>query len=200
MRSATHLGHLVLASIILGGVASGQPADVATMGRGTTLTGFVGAAVDPNESAPLAGGSAGWRLTPRVAIEGSGLWIDRNDGATAFAASLNAELALGSHHTTTPFVQGGVGLYTARFTTVSTSIPEFYARRLQAHEGTTFTDPTLTGGGGVNIDISRRVALRPDVQAIVVMRSSHAFVSTAFRLHLVYHFEDHPVTPTRRGR
>jgi hypothetical protein len=67
-------------------------------------------------------------------------------------------------------------------------------------EGQTFTDPALVLGGGVNVFFNRHIAVRPDLEAMVVMRDSHRYVVTTAAIHLAFHFEDHPVTPARRGR
>jgi hypothetical protein len=34
----------------------------------------------------------------------------------------------------------------------------------------TFTDPSLAFGGGVNVFVSRQIAVRPEVDATIVMR------------------------------
>ena len=58
-----------------------------------------------------------------------------------------------------------------------------------------FTDPSFILGGGVNLFVTRHVALRPDVEAKLVRRNSQNYVVTAVSVHLAYHFEDHPMTP-----
>jgi hypothetical protein len=82
-------------------------------------------------------------------------------------------------------------------------MPAFYSRRMAmngTHMGatTTFTDPTVVFGGGVNAFLSRHWALRPDVREMVVLRHSRSYFVTAFAVHVAYHFEDHPVTPRVR--
>jgi hypothetical protein len=63
--------------------------------------------------------------------------------------------------------------------------------------GRTFTDPTVVGGGGISIFVNRHFALRPDVEAVFVLRDGRTHVVTTAALHAVYHFESHPVTPVR---
>ena len=58
-----------------------------------------------------------------------------------------------------------------------------------------FTDPSLAGGGGTNVFLSRHWAIRPQVIATVVLGHSRSYVVTTGTVHLAYHFEDHPVTP-----
>ena len=59
----------------------------------------------------------------------------------------------------------------------------------------TFTDPSVLGGGGVNMFVSRHWTLRPEIVTIAVLRDSRNFVVTTAAVRLAYHFEDHPVTP-----
>jgi hypothetical protein len=59
----------------------------------------------------------------------------------------------------------------------------------------TFTDPSLVGGGGVNVYVSRHWTIRPEIVATAVLRNSRSFVVTAGAVRLAYHVEEHPVTP-----
>jgi hypothetical protein len=60
-----------------------------------------------------------------------------------------------------------------------------------------FTDPMFQVGGGINVFMSRKVALQPAVEAMIVTRDGHALTMAAVSLRVAYHFEDHPVTPSR---
>jgi hypothetical protein len=64
----------------------------------------------------------------------------------------------------------------------------------------TFTDPTFAYGGGLNIIATRHIAIRPAVEFTTVFRNSDTFTMTAGVVRLVYHFENHPVTPTGKAR
>ena len=59
----------------------------------------------------------------------------------------------------------------------------------------TFNDPSLVGGGGLTVFVSRHWTVRPEILATVVLRDSRNFVVTTGAVRLAYHFEDHPVTP-----
>jgi hypothetical protein len=173
--------------------------------RGTTLAGFVGVAADSSRTGPMFGGSVGWELTPRLAIEGSGLWVDHVGEANSFAGALKVQAALLGPHKAVPFVQAGIGLYRASLDRTQGEIPAFYRRRMEPDDAghgvvRTFTDPALVFGGGANVFLSRSIAIRPDVEAMVVLDDSRAHVVTAVRVNLVFHFEDHPVTPARARR
>jgi hypothetical protein len=52
-------------------------------------------------------------------------------------------------------------------------------------------------GGGVNVFVARHVAIRPDIEAKIVRRNAQNYVVTAVSVHMSYHFEDQPITPSR---
>lgn len=173
--------------------------------HGTTLNISGGVATDSAATRPFAGTSVGWEITPAIAIEGSGYWLDRSSGADGFAAALKVQTGLIVPHTAVPFLEAGVGLYRASFDPVTSLIPDFYRRRMAAIASrpgatNTFTDPSLILGGGLNIFVTRHVAIRPDIETMIVRRDSQNHVVTAVAVHMAYHFESHPVTPTRTSR
>jgi hypothetical protein len=179
-----------------------QPPSATDWSRGTTLNGLVGMTADSSQGGPVLGGAAGWELTPGVALEGSGAWTEFGHGTTSFAGALKARVRLFGRRKIDPFVSGGVGLYRATFGLEEKDIPQFYRRRLNASSAPVgerrFTDPSLVVGGGVSLFVNRHVAIRPDVETAFVVRDGHSHAVTAVAIHLVYHFESHPVTPTRR--
>lgn len=165
-------------------------------GHGTTVSASVGVAADGSATGAAAGGAVAWELTPRVLVEGSGVWLDRREGSHAFNAALKVRAGL-TRGGVSPFVEGGVGLYRVTSRT-SAPMPGFYQRRLASQgAGLTrqvFTDPVFQVGAGVNVFASRHLSLQPAVEALVVTRDAHAYTLTVFSLRLAYHFEDHPVT------
>lgn len=184
--------------------ASGQEIRSNEWSRGTTLSGFAGVATDNTASGPVLGGTVAWELTRRVALEGGGAWAGFPDSANAFSGTMAVRGRMFGHGRVDPYVAGGVGLYRAEFRAHS-PMPAFYARRHPMARarlpegGATFTDPSLLAGGGINVSVSRHMAFRPDVQAIVVFRDGRRHTVAAVTVHAVFHFEDHPVTPARRG-
>jgi hypothetical protein len=143
----------------------------------------------------------GWELTPRFALEGGGTWLDWGQGARAFTAAMSAHVAVVTPRPFVPFLAGGVGLYHASFDRFDATMPGFYHRRMAGMSfgqgrAVSFTDPSLAGGGGVTVYVSRHWALRPEVLATLVLRDSRSFVVTTGAIRLAYHFEDHPVTPS----
>jgi hypothetical protein len=188
----------------LTGLAAAQPALPQEWERGTTLTGVVGVATDSGGTAAMFGGSVAWELTPRLAVEGSGRWLEFGQGANAFAGDLKVRSRLWGRRHVDPFVEAGIGLYRASYDVRhSPDIPGFYRRRMPIDLPATmtvrtFTDPTVVVGGGLNVYLHRHFALRPDVGATVVLREGRRHVVTTVGVHAVVHFEEHPVTPRRR--
>jgi len=181
-------------------VAAQQDVRANEWSRGTTLNGFVGVVADSSQSGPAVGGAMGWELRPNLAIEGEGAWAEFGYGTTSFADAIKARLRVAGKRHVDPYVSGGVGLYRATFGAEDSAIPGFYLRRMTTPAAgraavRTFTDPTVVGGGGVNVFLNRHVALRPDVEAAFVLRDGRSHVVTTVALHAVYHFESHPVTP-----
>lgn len=199
MRATSYVLSVVCAALIGSAPASAQSAQP-DWSHGTTLSGFAGGSGDGTRNGAAFGGAVGWEVTPRFAVDGIGTWTALDDGADAFAGTMRLRVRIAGHRSVDPFVQGGVGLYRAMFENTDTEMPEFYRRRLHPASGlsgATFTDPTLVTGGGVSIFIKRWFALRPEAEVTFVIRDG-THVVTSFFLHAVFHFEDHPVTPTRR--
>jgi hypothetical protein len=199
MRATSYVFPVVCAFLISSVPASAQSGQP-DWSHGTTLSGFAGGSADGTRSGPAFGGAVGWEVTPRFAIDGVGTWTEFDDGADAFAGTMRLRVRLAGHRSVDPFVHGGVGLYRAMFENTDTEMPDFYRRRLDPAPGTsgaTFTDITLVTGGGVSIFLTRWFALRPEAEVTFVIRNgTHAVAS--FFLHAVFHFEEHPVTPSRK--
>jgi len=169
--------------------------------HGTVLTALGGIGTDTSDPGLAAGGAIGWELAPRVAIEGSALWLDDAAGADGFNAALKVRAGL-REAGVSPFVEGGVGLYHVSTTAGPETMPGFYSRRMvTAAKGATvtqsFTDPSFHIGAGINVFMSRHIALQPAVEAIIVTADSQSYTLTAFTIRVAYHFEDHPVTGSR---
>ena len=138
-----------------------------------------------------------------LAIDGDAAWTTFGDGMSSFSASLKARLSFLGVRPVDPFVQAGVGYYRTAFSVDARHVPPFYEHRMMAdlHPAgvpRAFNDPSLVAGAGVSIFVSRHFAIRPAVDATIVLHDRHGYVVTTVGLHGVFHFEDHPVTPLRR--
>ena len=201
---AYRVGVLIVA-IVAGWPAYGSAQEVIRPGewsRGTTLSGFAGMATDGDHWGPVIGGVAGYEITPRFTIEGSGSWLEFGEGMNAFAGAIKLRARLSGRRTVDPFVLGGVGFYRASFDRPSSVAPGFYRNRLRAQGtglgDTSFTDPALVVGAGVNVFVTRHFALRPDVESFIILRNRRSMAVTTLSLHAVFHIESHPVTPRVR--
>ena len=168
--------------------------------QGTALSVFAGSASASSDWSAAAGAALAWELTPRLTIEGNGIWADGPRGSTSFAALLGSRVNLLPPRTVVPFASGGIGLYRASFGADTTSMPDFYHRRMiaGAHSDREFTDFAVAVGGGVDIFLQRHVALRPEVRILFAANDSSVRPVTFVGINLSYHFESHNVTPTRR--
>lgn len=197
--------HLAPTLLVLA-IASGAAAQTATSppenawSRGTSLSVFAGAASASSTRGPLAGGAFGWGITPWIGVEAGSAWLDRGAGASAFTASLTAQVNLTRPRTAVPFVMGGAGLYLATFDTSRSTLPPFYAERVESGVGVTrtFTDPAFVFGGGVNLFATPRWAIRPQVDAVVVRANSQSHFVSMLTVHLAYHFGDRTIRTMRR--
>ena len=167
--------------------------------HGTTLNVFSGGALGGNDRASIRGGAFGWEIRPWFGLEGSATWIGWDKSAHAFTPAMTAQLGLLTARRAVPFVTGGVGLYHVSFDRVDVEMPQFYRERMITMNvlgsAVTFTDPSIVGGGGVNVFLSRKWTIRPEVLATTVVHDSRSFVVTTAAMRLGFHFEGHPVTP-----
>lgn len=167
--------------------------------HGTTLALSGGVAFTSSTTSTtggLVGGDIGWEITPRIGIQGSGSWLDRGPGATAFAAALTGQFSIRRPHPLVPFVEGGFGMYRAAFDSPR-SVPGFYSGRITSGMtgASAFRDPLFVAGAGVNLFVTRRIAIRPAAEVFVVTRGSQSYTMGMFTMRAVYHFENHPITP-----
>ena len=176
--------------------------DPATWRRGTTLNLFAGMAGASSDLAPLAGGAFGWEVTPWFGIEASGAWLTWGHEAGGFDAALRALMPVHPSRTVDPFLSAGVGMHRAWFQTADPEMPEFYRRRIDptlepSPVSTTFTDPSLIFGGGVSVFVTRKLSIRPEVDATIAIHDARTYTTAMARVHFAYHFEDHPITSER---
>lgn len=171
--------------------------------RCASLNIFGGVSTAESDAGGLAGGAAGWQITPRFGLEGDASWLDRPGSEAGFSAAIHARWSLVTGWRATPFVKAGGGLYHASFDVYDDTVPAFYRDRLEGGAGEagsnrSFTDPAVIAGGGVDILLSRRVSLRPQADAMFVFDHGTSRVMPVFTLHLAFHFEEHPITPARK--
>lgn len=166
---------------------------------GTTLAGFVGAATS-SDSRPAGGAAVGWEVLPHLTIDGSGIWTVPHRDASTFTALLGARINLTPPHVVVPFASAGVGFNRATFDSVTSTVPDFYRRRMTASSAGlrtqyAFDDFAYTAGAGLDVFLRRHIALRPDVRLVFITSGGDTRTVAVYGLHLAYHFEEHPITP-----
>jgi hypothetical protein len=169
--------------------------------KGTALSLFGGGVSASNGTDGAAGAAIGWEFTPRFTVEGSGLWTVGRD-VEGFSALAGTRINLVSPRGAVPFVSAGVGLYQATLDMDDSRTPEFYMRRMQtairAGSGgprQTFRDFATSIGGGIDLYLKQHLALRPDARVLFVHADGDTRPMAVYGVHLVYHFEEHPITP-----
>jgi hypothetical protein len=164
--------------------------------RGTTLAVMGGVATASDDTGAALGATIGWEITPRIGIEGTGTWIDRDPGASAFSASLSVRAALTNTRPLSPFVEGGFGMYLATFDPNRvTNIPPFYADRMAGLATNTFTDPAFFASAGIEVVRTLHFTVRPAVGAVIVVDGGRGYTLATFTVQGSYHFSKHPLAP-----
>lgn len=202
-RSFRLLGNLVFAAALTApSIALGQ--DVLTDRHDLTHCSVVGVlagvSITPQDVSPTLGGMVGWPFTGRFGMEAGASWVRRPHGGSSMAAAVSFRHNFTGREGFVPYVKGGVGVYLERLDTSRATPPAFYARRLRAPAGIdgnpyTFIDPAVVLGGGTSWFVSRRVAIRPEVESFIVIRGANARTVTSARAYLEFHFEDARVAP-----
>jgi hypothetical protein len=199
-RAATWLGALAL--IALASNASGQAdPSIANWQHGTTLAGFVGASSASSATDLAAGLSIGWEVSPRWGVEGRGIWLAAGEPEDAFAATVAVRAAVRPGHLVVPFGSAGLGVYRASFEANTSEVPDFYRTRMSTTGvgGQTFNDFTVLFGGGLDIFVTRHLALRPEVNVVLTMTGSDSRPVAVYGAQVAYHFESHTITPLLHG-
>ena len=188
MTTQTTLGAVLLLLAALPVQAQG-PLPTHRWSHCATLTGSGGIAAGSDHTGATVGGAIGWEITPRIALDGSATWFDRQTGSTAFAAALSVRGLLTDSAWVAPFVEGGFGLYTASFDPKrAVDIPPFYADRMSGAITNWFNDPALFLGAGVDLMRRSNVAVRPSAGAIIAFREGATYTVGTFAVRVEYHF------------
>lgn len=147
---------------------------------------------------------SGSRVRPYVAA-GAGAYRASFDlDASRFLGSIDSTLAIGQQFCATfgrGMMAGETPVMSLRSCALAQrwgvgDLPDLYARRLgmlivppDRRWGTRhFTDPALVMGGGVRLDISRHVTVRPDARALIVIGDHRASVLGLFAVTAGYRF------------
>lgn len=195
MTAGFRTAALAAAALLAAAPAGAQGAGGIAWQYGTTLTLNPGVASGNSEAGATLGGAIGWEVTPRLAVEGIGTWLNRPESSETFSAAIRSRYALVPRRSA-PFLEGGFGMYVTTIDPTTASVPGFYRNRIdETARRQTFTDPAFFAGGGWTAFVSRHISLQPAVEWTIVTRGGHGYVLTGAAVRLSYHFEDHLVTP-----
>ena len=187
-----------LASALSAASATAQSTSHNPFQFGTTLSGFGGATVDSESTAPAAGLELGWEITHHLAVEGATLWSFPGNGEQDFGVMIGPRFNLAHHRRHIPFVTAAVGMYRASFDNLTAELPPFYDSRVSPANRTgksgTFDDFLASIGGGGELFLQEHWAIRPEVRLLSVINGSDVRWITSFGAHVVYHFERHPLS------
>lgn len=171
---------ILVAAVLLPAVVVGQGSQEEAWGPGTTLSVFGGAAASDSRVSGTASASLGWEFTRYFAIEGNATWL--SEPGSGFAALLGPRVALPGLRNLMPSLFAGVGMWME-------SRPEQVGNQRVEK---IFEDMAFATGAGVDVFLSHRLAIRPDVRVMFIRAESNTRVVPVFGVHLTYHFEPHP--------
>lgn len=212
--SAGLLGGLSAGSGDAGGsagftLASDATNRVAVEGRGLVLQRGSGAHGFELTGAALFSVARHRRAAPYVAIGGGVYRASFALGDARLLGQMESQFASGTRFVPVRgmsgfgMMTGGMtfngGIWTGPWsgpTSSANQMPMFYANRLgqmtipqDGHWGMrSFTDPALTVGGGIRIDLTSRVYVKPDVRALVVFANGDRLVLTTMVMAIGYRF------------
>jgi len=156
--------------------------------RGAELSLFGGATATGSGPAAAFGWSAGWRVSPRLALEGSGTWIEQ-PGVDGFAALFGTRVYLKTTGDMTPFVAVEGGLFHATVDSSQSELPDLYGlRTIPGAPEKKFNDFVAAGGGGLDLHVGGRLWFRPDARLLVVVDGWRANVLMLAGAHFTYRF------------
>lgn len=174
-----------------------------------------GASVGTRHTGAAAGLTLSVDLSDRVSLEGRSVYFDRGPGQSAMDVNASVLVDLVADRKVVPYVSVGGGVYRAmvdlgnqRFSGMmggfasgdSTAavglMPMFYAGRVSALTAPAggrwhmqgFTDPAVSVGGGVRLDLTNRIYVRPDVRAVTIIGGGDTYTVGSFTISVGYRF------------
>lgn len=203
-----HIRRLLLAGVVTlalpcsAAVAWAQPLTQTEWHQGTSLALFGGLASPDQDARAALGGTISWEVTRRIAFDASGLWFPAGARNDIVLGTVGARVSLTPGHRATPYLTAGVGLLHASMQGTAAHMPGFYRDRMMmpvsSRDGRTFDDFAVRLGAGAEILAGRRISIRPELQVVIASDRPDATVIPVVGVHLAYHFESHPITPSRR--
>jgi hypothetical protein len=152
--------------------------------RAAELSLFGGA----TQSSPAFGWSAGWRVSPRVALQGGGSWVE-DPGVDGLAALFGARVYLQTSERVSPFVTAEAGLFHATVDSSDPDVDDLYRERtIPGAPEKAFNDFVGAAGAGLDVHVGGRVWLRPDARLLVVVDGWRTNLLMLAGVHFTYRF------------
>lgn len=180
------------------------PVSISALGGVSGGSGHVGAA---------AGLTLSVDLSDRVSLEGRSVYFDRGPSQSAMDMNLSVLVDLMTGRRAVPYLSVGGGLYRAMFDgddqrfsemmggfasgdQAPGQMPMFYARRYGRMTAATggrghmpgFTDPAVSVGGGMRLDLTSRLYVRPDVRAVTIFGGGDTYTVGSATVSVGYRF------------
>ena len=180
------------------------PVSISALGGVSGGSGHVGAA---------AGLTLSVDVSDRVSLEGRSVYFDRGPSQSAMDMNLSMLVDLMTGRRAVPYLSVGGGLYRAMFDgddqrfsemmggfasgdQAAGPMPMFYARRYGRMAAATggrrhmpgFTDPAVSVGGGMRLDLTSRLYVRPDVRAVTIFGGGDTYTVGSATVSVGYRF------------
>ena len=179
---------MILACNVPREAAAQTPAPRIDHQRGAELALFGGVARVSGGVHPSFGWSLAWLLSHRVAIEGSGSWLDE-PGVDGFAAIIGPRIYLNTGGRAVTFLTAEAGLYHASVDSSHPDTADFYLdRTFPGAPVKAFNDFVAAFGGGVDVRLRGRLWMRPHVRVLTVVDGWKTHGAALVGLHVSYKF------------
>jgi len=155
-------------------------------------------------------------VNQRVSLEARSVYFDRGPGQSAMDLNVSVLVDLLTARRAVPYLSIGGGLYRAMFDVGNErsfgmmgsqlgsndmgvtygQMPMFYARRMGALNAPGdsfghmpgFTDPAVSVGGGVRLDLTNHLYVRPDVRAVTIFGGGDTYSVGSITFSVGYRF------------
>jgi hypothetical protein len=154
--------------------------------HGTVAGVLGGVSFQESQAHPTLGGMIGWTLTSKWAVEVAAAWSDRVNDSIAFGTSLSLRRSVWTSRGVAPYLKAGAGLYIETADQSEGTIATSNYR---------FNDPAAVVGAGVSWLLSRRFAIRPEVETFIVWKDGRTTAITSVVALLEFHFDQPRITP-----
>ena len=181
-----------------------------------SITALGGASLGSGQAGAAAGLTLSVDVNQRASLEARSVYFDRGPGQSAMDLNVSVLVDLLTARRAVPYLSIGGGLYRAMFDVGNErsfgmmgsqlgsndmgvtygQMPMFYARRMGASYAPGdgfghmpgFTDPAVSVGGGVRLDLTNHLYVRPDVRAVAIFGGGDTYSVGSITFSVGYRF------------